>query len=171
LPTRVTLLYKPELKNFNKENKMESKPTYTLEDIFKSYNNGKSEMANKDFAKLNKDCKLLDKKYTSTDVDLVFTKVKDKTAKVISFDQFKEALKQIAAKKGTDYDTVASGVISSGGPQFTGTKTDYVKFHDDKSLYTGVYAKGGPTNVDKGNIKDISQTCDRTGADVRGVKK
>jgi hypothetical protein len=144
---------------------------YTLEDIFKSYNNGKSEMANKDFAKLNKDCGLCDKKYTTTDVDLVFTKVKDKTSKVISFEQFKEALKQIATKKGSDFEAVSAQVISSGGPTFTGTKADYVKFHDDKSLYTGVYAKGGPTNVDKGNVSDISSICDRTSSDVRGVKK
>jgi hypothetical protein len=150
---------------------MESNPTYSLEDIFKSYNNGKSDMANKDFAKLNKDCGLTDKKYTTTDVDLVFTKVKDKTAKVITYDQFKEAVKQIAAKKGTDFETVSAQIVKSGGPTFTGTKADYVKFHDDKSLYTGVYAKGGPTNVDKGNISDISQTCDRSGSDVRGVKK
>ena len=53
-----------------------------------------------------------------------------------------------------------------------GTKADAVKFHDDKNLYTGVYAQGGPSTVDAGNgkISDISQLCDRTGADVRGVK-
>ena len=28
------------------------------------------------------------------------------------------------------------------------TKADNVRFHDDKSTYTGVYARGGPTNVD-----------------------
>jgi len=46
--------------------------------------------------------------------------------------------------------------LEHGGPTFTGTKADHVKFHDDKSLYTGVYARGGPTNVDKYNIRDIS---------------
>ncbi len=63
-------------------------------------------------------------------------------------------------------------VLKAGGPAFTGTKADKVKFHDDKSLYTGVHAKGGPSTVDKGaGISDISQLCDRTSADVRGVKK
>jgi len=61
--------------------------------------------------------------------------------------------------------------MSTGGPVFTGTKAEAVKYHDDKSLYTGVYANGGPTNVDKDNISDISQTCDRSDADVRGIKK
>lgn len=36
-----------------------------------------------------------------------------------------------------------------GGPLMNATKADQVRFHDDKSLYTGVYAQGGPTNVDK----------------------
>lgn len=61
--------------------------------------------------------------------------------------------------------------MKTGGPKFAGTKADHVKFHDDKNLYTGVYAKGGPTNVDRDKISDISQTCDRSAADVRGVKK
>ena len=45
---------------------------------------------------------------------------------------------------------------------------------NDKSQYTGVYARGGPTTVDAGRggmVSDISQTCDRSAADVRGVKK
>lgn len=33
----------------------------------------------------------------------------------------------------------------------------------------GVYKNGGPTNVD--NPKDLSGICDRTPADVRGIKK
>jgi hypothetical protein len=143
----------------------------TLEQVFKSFTGGKAEMATKDFLKLNKDCQLIDKKYTATDVDLTFTKVKDKTAKVINFTQFSKALELIAQKKGVDAAAISEAIIKSGGPTFTGTKTDYVKFHDDKNLYTGVYAQGGPTNVDKGNVKDISGLCDRTGADVRGVKK
>ena len=62
------------------------------------------------------------------------------------------------------------GVIcATGGPSFSGTKVDKVKFHDDKSLYTGVHAKGGPTTVDAG--KGLVDLCDRTAADVRGVKK
>lgn len=53
-----------------------------------------------------------------------------------------------------------------------GTKTEKVKWHDDKTTYTGVYANGGPTTVDKGSamISDISELCDRTQANVRGVK-
>jgi len=38
-------------------------------------------------------------------------------------------------------------------------------------MYTGVYAKGGPTNVDKHTNVDLSSHLDRGDADVRGVKK
>ena len=144
----------------------------TLTDIFAQFAGGK-EMDGKSFAKLTKDCNLLDKKLTATDVDLAFAKIKDKTARKITFDQFKKGLAEFATKKGVTVADVEAQILQAGGPKFTGTKADFVKFHDDKTTYTGVYAKGGPTNVDagKGQISDISQLCDRTSADVRGIKK
>lgn len=56
-------------------------------------------MDGKVFAKMAKDCKLLDKKLTNTDVDLIFAKVKDKAARKITFAQFKEGVKLMADKK------------------------------------------------------------------------
>ena len=143
----------------------------TLESVFTSFCGGKTTMTNKEFLKINKDCGLFDKKYTTTDIDINFVKVKDKTSKVISFSQFEQALKLAATKKGIDITAVNEMILKTGGPSFTGTKTDNVRLHDDKSTYTGVYAKGGPTNVDNNNISDISQTCNRSEADVRGNKK
>lgn len=144
---------------------------HSLEEVFKSFTGGKPEMSNKEFIKINKDSHLIDKVYTSTDVDLIFSKVKSKTAKVLTYDQFLLGLDEIAKKKKTDSSSIIEKILSAGGPNYQGTKADYVKFHDDKSLYTGVYAKGGPTNVDHDKISDISQTCDRTQSDVRGNKK
>lgn len=130
-------------------------------------------MDGKTFAKAAKDCKILDKNLTATDIDLIFAKVKDKAARKINFAQFKKGIEQCATKKKKTYDELAAAMCSVGGPIFSGTKAEAVKYHDDKSLYTGVYANGGPTNVDagRGAISDISQLCDRTSADVRGVKK
>jgi hypothetical protein len=152
---------------------MESQSEVTLQSVFKSFSGGKAEMSNKEFLKINKDCGLIDKKYTSTDIDINFAKVKNKASKNITFQEFESALQLAAQKKGIDYTAIVEKVLSSSGPVFIGTKAEYNKFHDDKSLYTGVYAKGGPTNVDAGNgqISDISQLCDRTSADVRGTKK
>lgn len=145
----------------------------TLQSVFQTFAQGK-EMDGKTFAKLTKDCGLLDKKLTTTDVDLTFAKIKDKAARKITYDQFKNGVAQMAVKKGISEQALTDMIVHAGGPKFAGTKADYVKFHDDKSTYTGVYAHGGPTNVDAGRgggVSDISQLCDRTGADVRGVKK
>ena len=38
--------------------------------------------------------------------------------------------------------------MAAGGPKFAGTKADAVKFHDDKSLYSGIHANGGPSTID-----------------------
>lgn len=128
-------------------------------------------MEGKTFAKFAKDCKVLNKKLTGTDIDLIFAKVKDKTARKINYAQFVAGLELCAGKRGEDMAAMEAHVLEAGGPTFTGTKAGPNKFHDDKSLYTGVYAQGGPTNVDKQNTNDLSQLADRSSADVRGIKK
>lgn len=58
------------------------------------------DMSGKNFAKLCKDCKVIDGKTTTgTDVDIVFTKVKAKSARVITFEEFKQALKELSKKR------------------------------------------------------------------------
>jgi hypothetical protein len=145
----------------------------SLKDVFKSFTGGKPEMESKVYAKLYKETGIIDKKFTVNDADINFSKVKSGKVKTITFDQFEKTLELAAAKKGTTKDALVQKIVSHGGATYAGTKADYVKFHDDKSTYTGVYARGGPTTVDagRGKISDISQLCDRTGADVRGVKK
>ena len=145
-----------------------------LQGIFKSFANGKPDMESKQFSKLVKECKLIDKKFTQNDVDIVFSKVKVKGLKTITFGDFENALSEIAKKKGTTKDKIEEQIKKHGSATYAGTKADYVKFHDDKSQYTGVYARGGPTTVDAGRggmVSDISQTCNRSKADVRGVVK
>ncbi|XP_067835653.1 tubulin polymerization-promoting protein family member 3-like [Heptranchias perlo] len=62
-----------------------------------------NDMTGKNFAKLCKDCKVIDgKAVTSTDVDIVFTKVKAKAARVITYEEFKQALKELAKKRFKD---------------------------------------------------------------------
>ncbi|KAJ8354372.1 hypothetical protein SKAU_G00219390 [Synaphobranchus kaupii] len=54
----------------------------------------------KNWSKLCKDCGVIDgKSITLTDVDIVFTKVKNKSCRTITFDQFKEALGELATKR------------------------------------------------------------------------
>ena len=70
-----------------------------MQDIFKSFAAGKTEMESKQFQKLVKECKLIDKKFTQNDVDIVFSKVKVKGLKTITFGDFENALAEIAKKK------------------------------------------------------------------------
>ena len=152
---------------------VQNAPASSLEEVFLGFTGGAKDMDGKTFAKVAKDTKILVKLLTATDIDLIFAKVKDKAARKITLPQFTKGIQECATKKKITFEKLQDAILAVGGPVFTGTKTEAVKYHDDKSLYTGVYANGGPTNVDagKGNISDISQLCDRTSADVRGVKK
>ncbi|XP_026975393.1 tubulin polymerization-promoting protein family member 3 isoform X1 [Sagmatias obliquidens] len=58
------------------------------------------ELNGKNWAKLCKDCKVADgKAVTGTDVDIVFSKVKGKSARVINYEEFKKALEELAPKR------------------------------------------------------------------------
>jgi hypothetical protein len=58
--------------------------------------------------------------------------VKTKGARRITFTQFIDALALLAAKSGSAIADVAKAVLAADGPSVTGTKAEYVKFHDDK---------------------------------------
>ncbi|XP_013909696.1 PREDICTED: tubulin polymerization-promoting protein family member 3 [Thamnophis sirtalis] len=61
------------------------------------------EMNGKNWAKLCKDCKVIDGKgVTGTEVDIVFTKVKAKSSRVIGYEEFKRALEELAPKRFKD---------------------------------------------------------------------
>eukprot|EP01003_Olkasia_polycarbonata_P004421 NODE_352_length_965_cov_102.730349_g306_i0.p1 GENE.NODE_352_length_965_cov_102.730349_g306_i0~~NODE_352_length_965_cov_102.730349_g306_i0.p1 ORF type:complete len:153 (-),score=29.51 NODE_352_length_965_cov_102.730349_g306_i0:455-913(-) len=148
-----------------------------LQELFNSFcafGGGKTATAELDgakFAKLCKDSKLICKKFTTTDVDLLFSKIKVKGERKINYNTFRTAaIPGIAAKKGVSESDLIASMTHSGGPHSSGTKADNVRFHDDKEAYTGVYKHGGPSTVDTGT-SDLSNICDRTDADVRGVKK
>jgi len=67
---------------------VKSEPAGSIEEVFMGFTGGASEMEGKTFAKFAKDCKILDKALTATDIDLIFAKVKDKTARKINYAQF-----------------------------------------------------------------------------------
>lgn len=142
-----------------------------LQEVFNKFANG-AEMDGKTFAKMTKDCKVLNKKCTATDIDLIFARNKERTARKITYQQFVAALAECAAKRGEDMAALEAQILSQGGPVFAGTQAEAVRFHDDTDQYTGVHAHGGPSTVGgTGGISDISQLCDRGAADVRGVQR
>ncbi|TRY57363.1 hypothetical protein DNTS_024949 [Danionella cerebrum] len=105
------------------------------------------EMNGKNFVKLCKDCKVIDgKSVTSTDVDIVFSKVKVKSARLITFDQFVQAMTELAMKrfKGKNQEEAVQllyALIAGKEPSNTGVtkvaKASAVERLTDSSKYTG----------------------------------
>ncbi|TNN29668.1 Tubulin polymerization-promoting protein family member 3 [Liparis tanakae] len=58
------------------------------------------ELNGKNWAKLCKDCRVADgKAVTATEVDIVFSKVKQKASRVLTFEEFQRALEELAPKR------------------------------------------------------------------------
>jgi len=123
-----------------------------MEEVFKSFcsfgagKDGSALMDNSKFAKLARDLKLLDKKLTATDVDIIFnrTEVKPKTERKINFKQFKAAVKLMAEKKypgDADGASKLEELIAAGKPTAKGAtkavKGGAVDRLTDTSKYTG----------------------------------
>ncbi|XP_004698173.1 tubulin polymerization-promoting protein [Echinops telfairi] len=61
------------------------------------------EMHGKNWSKLCRDCQVIDgKNVTVTDVDIVFSKIKGKSCRTITFEQFQEALQELSRKRFKD---------------------------------------------------------------------
>ena len=138
-----------------------------IKTIFSNYTSDKQLMENASFVKLFRDSGLLGKQFSSVDLDIIFSKNKTKGQRKINLQQFKDALRDCASKKKMDLDDFTSK-LNLKQPIYSGTKANKVELHDNKSLYTGVYGKGGPSTIDLEN-GDLSNLTNRKKADVRGV--
>ncbi|KAM7419013.1 hypothetical protein PAMA_016230 [Pampus argenteus] len=105
------------------------------------------EMNGKNFVKICKDCHIIDgKNVTTTDVDIVFSKVKAKSARVVTFEQFSQALTELAPKrfKGKSKEEALQllhALIAGKEPANVGitkaTKAAAVERLTDTTKYTG----------------------------------
>lgn len=98
------------------------------------------DMDGREFSKFCKDNKLIGHGFTKNDVDIIFAKVVPKGQRRMDFNKFKDACRLIAAKRGQENREIQGIVGSSDGPHLAGTKADAVRFHDDKSTYTGAHS-------------------------------
>ncbi len=89
-------------------------------------------MDGKTFAKMFKECELVNKECKSTDIDLIFAKNKERTARKINYQQFMSALAEVAKKHSMTMQRLEEYILPHGGPVFAGTQADAVRFHDDK---------------------------------------
>ncbi|XP_068737680.1 tubulin polymerization-promoting protein family member 2-like [Montipora capricornis] len=103
-------------------------------------------MDNAKFGKLFRALKLCDKKFTSTDTDIIFNRpeVKSKTERKIGFESFKKALELCAEKKYGSKDDVQKlidKICAGKGPGTFGatkqSKSGAVDLLIDTSKYTG----------------------------------
>merc|ERR1740138_81467 len=94
-------------------------------------------MTGMQFAQLCRECDLHDKKFSKSEVDILFNKAKTKGSRGVTFRQFEKLLFLIAEKKGVPVEDIHNMVGDSAGHVAKGTKADAVRFHDDKSTYTG----------------------------------
>eukprot|EP00929_Paragymnodinium_shiwhaense_P015733 TRINITY_DN123833_c0_g1_i1.p1 TRINITY_DN123833_c0_g1~~TRINITY_DN123833_c0_g1_i1.p1 ORF type:complete len:321 (+),score=71.08 TRINITY_DN123833_c0_g1_i1:63-1025(+) len=133
-----------------------------LHHVFVSFAGG-DEMDNRSFVKCLKDSDIIDKTVTSTDADLIFARYRPKGARKIDFDGFQACITALASKKKMTEEEFIAKLCASSGPILNGTQAEAVKFHDDRSLYTGVHLRGGPTNIGNGKsgYKDLSTLIDR----------
>lgn len=54
-------------------------------------------------------------------------------ARRLTFERFLDALALLAERKGASLADLAGAVLAARGPCVSGTRADYVKFHDDKA--------------------------------------
>ncbi|PNH01808.1 hypothetical protein TSOC_012287, partial [Tetrabaena socialis] len=87
---------------------------------------------------------------------------KPKGARRLSFDSFLSALAECAERRGSSLEGIVRDILACEGPIARATKTDNVRLHDDKSTYTGMYAKGGPKVAQESH--DLAALLDRSEA-------
>ncbi|XP_029807830.1 tubulin polymerization-promoting protein family member 2 isoform X1 [Suricata suricatta] len=127
----------------------EAEKTFQRFAVFGESSSSGTEMNNKNFSKLCKDCGVMDgKTVTSTDVDIVFSKVKAKNARTITFQQFQEAMKELGQKrfKIKNPDEALENIyklVEGKDPATTGvtkaTTVGGVSRLTDTSKYTGTH--------------------------------
>ncbi|XP_078473757.1 uncharacterized protein LOC144735179 [Lampetra planeri] len=85
-----------------------------------------AELNGKNWAKLCRDCRVADgKRVTATDVDIVFSKVKERTARVITVPQFLSALEELSRKRFPSREPEHAlrgvhGLVAGGAPAIAG---------------------------------------------------
>jgi len=120
------------------------------ESVFKAFAGPGGELDGKEFIKMCDDCGLLGGGLTKQDVDIVFASAAHGGRK-FGFDGFKVAVAKIAQKKKKAVYEIQDKIAGSSGPRLTGaTKTEAVRFYDDKSTYTGAAGEVFGRDDDRG---------------------
>ncbi|KAM5235249.1 tubulin polymerization-promoting protein family member 2 [Ctenodactylus gundi] len=157
----------------------EAEKTFHRFAVFGDSSSSGTEMTNKNFSKLCKDCNIMDgKTVTSTDVDIVFSKVKAKNARTITYLQFQDAMKELGQKrfKGMSPDEALENIfklMEGKDPATTGvtkaTTAGAVDRLTDTSKYTGTHKERFDESGKGKGIAGREDTPDHSGY-VSGYK-
>jgi len=131
---------------------------HRCEAVFNDYSGQDKRFESRDLLALCRDCVLFDRQFKKTDLDVIFFSAKEKGKNTINFEGFKNCVRGIAKKKKQPSSVKAVQAIIAEreglGVEQKATKTDAVRFHDDKSTYTGMHARGGAHGGDASGALD-----------------
>merc|ERR1712146_700411 len=99
----------------------------------------KGQLQSRDFMKMMIDVHIFDRNFTKNDVDTTFVHAVGRGHREMSIEQFHTAIREVSKKKKVSIDQVQQAIEKCHGPQSTATKADAVRFHDDRSSYTGMH--------------------------------
>ncbi|XP_061445287.1 tubulin polymerization-promoting protein family member 2-like [Rhineura floridana] len=132
-----------------------------------------NDMTGKNFSKMLKECGVMDGKFvTSTDVDIVFNKVKTKGARNMTFSEFQEAIKELSVKrfkgKSAEEALQATNKLMEGKEPVSmgATKSiaaGAVERLTDTSKYTGSHKERFDENGKGKGIAGRADLADNTG--------
>lgn len=105
--------------------------TSSYQEVFQAFCGPRNAMDGAAFSKLCKDCRLLDRRFSPADADLIFTKVCPRGHRRIGLEQFEEAVWLIGRKRGLEYGSLLESIANSAGPLLKATQTqaEVTKFH------------------------------------------
>ena len=147
-----------------------------MEDIFLRYcafgagQRGDNLMNNASFGKFCRESRILGPNCNKRDADIIFVRVTSAAKRrKLTYPEFVHVLERIALKKRVPFTLLEATILQSGGPRLHAAATvpDDVKFHDQKSLYTGVHVHGGPSSNDVYNFMTEAALIPRAQYDLR----
>ncbi|BAM39419.1 vesicular cargo protein [Theileria orientalis strain Shintoku] len=116
-------------------------------DVFNKYTDSNDLLKGRMYIKMFKEANLAKLPSEVNRLDLIFAKYKSKSSG-INYETFLKSLDDVGKKLNCSKSEIEAKLSDLTGPIYTGTQPDPVRFHDDKSLYTGVHVHGGPSVID-----------------------
>lgn len=97
------------------------------------------------YSKLCREAEIVTSGFQLRAIDIIFSKCSPIESKKMTFDHFLISICHLEVLTRHPMLEICKKIANCKGPETRSTKADYIKLHDDKSLFTGVYGRGGPS--------------------------